>query len=164
MRIRATLLLVTSLALASGAQPAVAQEGSDDCTTVKATLSEYKIKLSKKSAPAGCLEFKVVNRGVEDHELIIFKGRKARALPQQEGVVDEEGLAVLGETGDLATRARATLPVELSPGKYVLFCNVLHDEDTDDEGETSGEHGHGETKSDSHFGEGMHTILSVKRA
>ena len=164
MRIVTTLLLANALVFGAGAMPVSAQVNEEECTTIKATLSEYKIKLNKKSATAGCVEFKVINRGVEDHELIIVKGRKARSVPQHEGVVEEDDLAAVGETGDLETLERAKLPVELSAGKYVVFCNVLHDESGEGD-DMSDEHGgHADTKSESHFGEGMHVIFTVKRA
>jgi hypothetical protein len=159
MKIIAKLLLPLALALGLPALSAGAQTADPSCVTVKATLSEYKIKLSKKKLKAACVEFKVINRGVEDHELIIVAGKKPKQLPQTEGVVDESALAVLGETGDLATRARATLNVTLPKGKYLVFCNVLHP--TDSEGGHDAE-GHQQYKSDSHFGEGMHVVFTVK--
>jgi hypothetical protein len=153
------ILVSVALVLGASALPASAQTADPPCVTVKATLSEYTIKLSKKKVKAECVQFKVINRGVEDHELIVVAGKKSRRLPATKGVVDETELAVLGETGDLATRARADLNVTLPKGKYVVFCNVLHESDSSD-----GHEGHGETKSDSHFGEGMHVIFTVKGA
>jgi uncharacterized cupredoxin-like copper-binding protein len=153
------------------AAPAAAGTKPSDCATIKATLSEYKIKLNKKTVDAGCVTLKVINRGVEDHEVIVTKAKRPGRLPQHEGVVDEQDIAVIDETGDLATGRRVTLTLGLRRGRYVLFCNVLH-EHADEETTTTGGHGHDEaesehahgeeTTSESHFGEGMHVILTVR--
>ena len=152
-----------TVALALGVLAGPAHAAESDCTAVKVKLMEYKIKLSKKSVDAGCVEFKVINRGVEDHEMIVTKARSAHAIPNHKGVVEEDEVKILGETEELATLKRKTLTIDMSPGRYVLFCNVLH-EHMDDAGGDDGMHmdDHGHTKSESHFGEGMHTVFTVK--
>ena len=160
------LLPVIAAALVSGALPAAAGPAEPQCATVKATLSEYKIKLSKKTVADHCVRFKVINRGVEDHEVIVVEGGKPKAIPNHDGVVDEDEIDVLAETGDLKTLKRKAMTVDMAPGKYVLFCNVLHNSgDSGDEEEESNGHGHGdeELKSESHFGEGMRVVFTVKR-
>jgi hypothetical protein len=153
------LVIAVAMAIGIGMPPAFGGTAPSDCTTIKATLSEYKIKLTKKSVAAGCVALKVVNRGVEDHEVIVTKAKRPRDLHQDAGVVDEAEVDVIAETGDLATGKRSTLELELTPGRYVLFCNVLHEESE----ESDGGHAHEEeTKSDSHFGEGMHKVLTVR--
>ena len=162
------------IALACGviALPTVAGAQEGDCPVVKAKLLEYKIKLSKKSVTGDCVTFKIVNRGVEDHELIVTKAKSADDLAQKKGVVDEDEVDIVDETGDISSRKKKTLTVDVTPGKYVLFCNVLHehsedkgdgmsDMSGDDAGDDMGDM-HEHTKSESHFGEGMHTVFTVK--
>ena len=162
------MLPVVALVLGGAAVPAAAGTSGGDCTTVRAKLIEYKIKLSRKSADAGCVTFKVVNQGVEDHELVVTKAKRARDLPEQDGIVEEDQITIIGETEEIATTKRKTLTVDLEPGKYVLFCNLEH-EPMDNSpmsdvhgGGMSNMRGGGRTTSDGHFGEGMHRIFTVK--
>ena len=115
----------------------------------------------------------MVNRGAEDHEVIVTKAKSAKDIPNKKGVVEEDKVTILGQTGELGLKKRTTLTLDMSPGKYVLFCNVLHnhmgDEGGDDgmkmgvtSGMDMGDDHHGDTKSESHFGEGMHTVFTVK--
>ena len=161
------LMCVLAVAVGTVGVPAATAQ-TTDCATVKVKLVEYKIKLSTKSVDAGCVNFKVINRGVEDHEVIVTKANSAHDIPNKKGVVKEHKVDIIGQTGELKTLKRNTLSLTLAPGKYVLFCNLLHQHDHehgDDDGGMDMSnplgHNHEHTKSESHFGEGMHTVFTV---
>jgi uncharacterized cupredoxin-like copper-binding protein len=71
-------------------------------TTVTVTATEYKYRLSRKSAPHGTVVFKLVNKGVLKHDFAIA-GHKT---------------AVIGHGKSI------TLTVKLSKGKHAFKCTV----------------------------------------
>ena len=66
------------------------------------------------------------NDGTQDHNLrVIATDLPPDDLPTSRGAVDEEQLNVVGSTPDFAAGSIQGVTVEqLSPGNYVLICNV----------------------------------------
>ena len=91
----------------------------------KATMG---IKLSRKSAPAGIVTFKVKNSSKDTiHEVIVMYLQDAtKALPylDAENRVDEDKSGDKGEVSELDPGKSGALTVALQPGKYLLICNV----------------------------------------
>ena len=58
---------------------AAAHPAAKQTTTIKVVAKEYKFILSKKSAPAGKVIFKVVNKGKVNHDFQIA-GKKTKSL------------------------------------------------------------------------------------
>jgi plastocyanin len=81
----------------AGAQPA--REAS---TTVRVTATEYKFKLSRRSAPHGLVVFKLVNKGVLKHDFKIV-GKKTRIIRHGKSAI---------------------LRVRLKKGKHTYVCTV----------------------------------------
>jgi uncharacterized cupredoxin-like copper-binding protein len=79
-----------------------------------------------KRASAGDVVFRVRNQGPDDHELIVARADGPLPLRSDDLTVNEEALEHVeagalepGEPGHLRE-----LRVHLSPGRYVLFCNM----------------------------------------
>ena len=66
------------------------------------------------------------------HEFVVLKTDLAPdALPVDEnGAVTEDvdGITLIGEAEDIEVGGTASLDVDLTPGKYVLICNILQTE------------------------------------
>ena len=91
----------------------------------KATMG---IKLSRPSAPAGVVTFKVTNISKDTvHETIVmYLADPTKPLPylDDEKRVDEDRAGDKGEVSELDPGNGGALTVALKPGKYVLICNV----------------------------------------
>jgi hypothetical protein len=120
-------------------------------TTVSVTLSEFAITLSRRTVPAGTVAFVARNAGAEPHEFVIVRAASAAALPtDDDGAVVEDRLAAGAEIGEVEafpSDSSCHGTFDLTPGRYVMFCNLVD------------EHGHG--GSGSHFAQGMHTTFEV---
>jgi uncharacterized cupredoxin-like copper-binding protein len=100
--------------------------------------------LSTDQVKAGKVTFDVTNvsKNEEEHEFLVAKTdlRPSQLPMTQAGArVDESKLAGLQELGDLEPAVSRKLTLDLTPGKYLLFCN--------EEG---------------HFAAGMYAYLTVK--
>ena len=116
---------------------------------VDATLSNFKIDLGSSSANSGDVTFNIKNNGPSVHEFVVFKTDLAPdQLPTTTAdngatIVDEEGQGVqaIDEKEDIPVGSSTSLTVNLTPGKYVLICNI----------ETDG----------GHYEQGMHVAFTV---
>lgn len=115
----AALLVAPSAVAADSAAPA----------RIDVTMHDFKIKLSRRSVPAGPVDIHVHNRGPSTHEINVDRTNlDADSLPiKADGLtVNEDSKSLLridsieqlnlGETGDLH--------LDLRPGHYVLYCNL----------------------------------------
>jgi uncharacterized cupredoxin-like copper-binding protein len=98
------------------------------------TLSNFKIELGSSSAKSGQVTFNIKNNGPSVHEFVVFKTDLAPdALPTKDEngvtIVDEEGAGVeaIDEKEDIPVNSSTSLTVNLTPGKYVLICNIPDD-------------------------------------
>ena len=126
------------------------KSNSTRATRVKVTLGEFVVKAKPGSAPAGQVDFVVTNKGSITHEFVVAKSADGTLPLKADGSVDESQVPDadrVGELEDLERGDKATLDATLTPGTYVLFCNIT---------ETSG----GVT--DHHYADGMHTTFAVK--
>ncbi|MGA8261226.1 MAG: hypothetical protein WB783_13530 [Arenicellales bacterium] len=114
----ATALLYGSSVLAAGTTVQV-QEAEGP--------SQYSIKLSQSSIPAGMVTFKVMNHSKTlEHEFVVIKTDLAPdKLPYDTGAqrVKENKVDVVGEVDDLMPKTSGTNTFDLKPGKYVAICN-----------------------------------------
>jgi hypothetical protein len=121
----------------------------DDGNTDKATVSEYKITLGKGNIKAGKVKFTAENVGTSTHEFVVVRGSDPAKLPTKaDGSVDEDKIPAsdqIGEMEDIASKTTKSNTFDLTPGQYVVFCNVVSED----------------TPPISHFAEGMHTLLTV---
>jgi uncharacterized cupredoxin-like copper-binding protein len=126
--LRATLLVVTALIAALGVAViiGVLVHGSSRTGDVAVTEVEYHITVPAK-LHAGRHTFAVKNRGTEPHELVVVRTDvAAAALPRAGAKVDETSsrLHVTAATGALAPGATRSVSVTLTPGHYVVLCDL----------------------------------------
>lgn len=86
------------------------------------------IRINQPSIKAGAVRFDVTNwsRGMLHEVLIVAVDNPQAPLPYDyaQAKVAEDQVKVLGDTGDLQPGASYTLDVTLTPGSYLLICNV----------------------------------------
>jgi hypothetical protein len=121
---------------------------------VVATLSEFTVDLDRDEVPAGTVELVANNEGAEAHEIVVarFDGEPADLPVADDGTVDEDALAdeggsLIGEIEGFPGSQTCATAFDLEPGSYVIFCNILEEEE-------SGE-------MEAHYAEGMYTSLTV---
>lgn len=134
----------------STAEAACDPVGDGGGTEVAVTLSEWKVELDETEVAAGPVTFTIANEGGEPHELVVVKADSPDDLTVVDGKVDEDALpdgAFIGEVEAFPGGEDCEGTFELTPGRYVLFCNIVETEDT-------GEH-------ESHYQEGMVTTFTV---
>jgi uncharacterized cupredoxin-like copper-binding protein len=99
--------------------------------------------VAPKQLPAGNVVFRVANTGPVAHELLVVRAPADGALPMRtDGLTVDEDRLTRSEAGVLEpadAHAVRNLSLDLTPGRYVLFCNM------------SG-----------HFLGGMHRVLIVR--
>ena len=96
-------------------------------TTVQVNLKEFSITPSLSSVPAGAVTFVASNTGTMEHEMVILKTDLAPdALPVVDNQATEDGPGVqhIDEIEEFEPGTQQTLTVNLTPGNYVLICNV----------------------------------------
>ena len=114
---------------------------------IDVALTTYKITLSENSVKAGDIIFHVHNDATDlKHEFVIFKTDLPEdQLPTNaEGVVDEAGAGVTHiDEVEVEAGQSADLAVNLTPGNYVLICNI-------------------NDNNEMHYMHGMHVAFTVK--
>jgi hypothetical protein len=100
---------------------------------VHVELDEWAVSPDVDSAPAGAVEFELTNAGEDEHELAIAKAPSADDLPLAEDrTVDIPRLEgqgrFVGEVEAFPAGGECSGVFDLEPGRYVLFCNLIHDE------------------------------------
>ena len=98
-------------------------------TTVAATEKDFAIGLDKTTVAAGAATFSITNNGPSTHEFIVFKTDiPADQLPQDTDnhivKTDASGLTKINGAESVAPNTTSQLPVTLTPGKYVVICNI----------------------------------------
>jgi hypothetical protein len=85
-----------------------------------------------------------------EHEFVIAKSATGALPVDADGAADESQIPeadFVGELEDMGRGDQATLDTALTPGTYVLFCNVVHT--------------HGSV-TERHYAEGMRTTFTVR--
>jgi len=93
-------------------------------------MGDYFFSPSAATAKAGKATIVAPNEGTVEHELVVFKTNldPAKLPTESNGGVDEEKLDEIaeeeGEVADVAAGETKSGNFELTPGKYVIFCNL----------------------------------------
>ena len=103
------LMLPTAFAATIGALHAASPARRHDPVAVGATLSEWTIRLTNATVPAGPVSFTVTNGGSIPHAFEV------------------EGNGTERETSLIQPGASATLALTLKPGTYEIYCPVGRD-------------------------------------
>lgn len=117
---------------------------------VQVKLDEWSVQIDRTEVPAGEVTFRATNVGREKHELVILRSSRSHdQLPVEHGLVSEESAGkLIGEIEEFAPGETHEATFTLEPGEYVLFCNIVEEEE---DGEL-----------ESHYGEGMHIAFRVR--
>jgi uncharacterized cupredoxin-like copper-binding protein len=97
--------------------------------TVSVSLKDYRIMSSIATVRAGTVSFDVHNRGPSTHEFVVFEtAQPADRMPLgADGLTIDEDSSLLRHVGEMAEvdigQSRQLL-LQLSPGTYVLVCNM----------------------------------------
>ena len=112
-------------------------------------LKEFQIITDIDHVKAGVVTFRAKNEGNEEHELVIVKtDLPIDELPMHNGMVMEEKVGdLIGEIEEFLPNTIEEVTYNLTPGRYVLFCNIV-------------EHEHGVMES--HYMEGMRVAIIVE--
>lgn len=98
--------------------------------TLEIRMGEFYFEPKSAAAKAGHATIEAPNDGSVEHELVLFKTNKNPAnLPTEaNGNVDEERLdkeaEEAGEIADVEAGETKSEEFDLTPGKYVIFCNL----------------------------------------
>jgi uncharacterized cupredoxin-like copper-binding protein len=125
----ALALVLAAVALAVPLSVARRQEPTPSGTPVNVLLEDFEVRGDAAVVPAGTVSFRIRNQGPTSHELIVVRSdRPPGKLPlQPDGLtVDEEGpgIDLLEEVEGLDIDDRQTMVLNLTPGRYVLYCNL----------------------------------------
>lgn len=102
--------------------------GGGQQLTIK--MGDYFFAPANGSAKAGKTVIEAPNEGSVEHELVLFKTNMdpAKLPTEASGGVDEEKLDEVaeeaGEVADVEAGETKSGNFELTPGKYVIFCNL----------------------------------------
>ncbi len=121
---------------------ACAQAGAQNGPAkVTVTMSEWSVKMSQTTLPAGQVTFALRNDGKLTHELAILKTDLPHdKIPARvEDATKVQEIGIIGEIEDVEAGATKADVFDLVPGKYVLICNEV-----------------------SHYQAGMHLAFVVK--
>jgi uncharacterized cupredoxin-like copper-binding protein len=105
------------------------QEPPTPGTPADVRLDDFRVLQDTAVLPAGTVSFRIHNDGPTTHELIVVRSElPPDKLPlQKDGLtVDEEGEGIkfLDEAEGLDIDDRQTMVLDLTPGHYVLYCNL----------------------------------------
>jgi uncharacterized cupredoxin-like copper-binding protein len=148
MRVRYKMLV----ALVAGAMAfATIVPAGASAPKLKVRLIEFKIQPARDFLAAGKTNFVAKNAGGDEHEVVVVRGDDPGALPTKaNGAVDEKKIPKadkFGEIEEFKPGKTESKVFKLSPGSYVLFCNVVEEE--------------ADGTVESHFEEGMYTTIEV---
>jgi len=131
-----TFAVVLTLALGMVFPGATDANAAKKPTNITVKLREFTITpLPSAEANAGKVRMKAINTGTLTHEMVLVRAASETALPKVTtpggeravGAVDEEAIPeqdTIGETGDVKPGKTVTKTFKLSPGHYIMFCNI----------------------------------------
>lgn len=116
---------------ASPSSSAATTSSMSSGTKINVSETEMAIALSSKTVPAGPVDFVVKNDGQKGHELVVFKtDLPLDKLPTKDGKLDEDNpsLKNVVDSGEENIKGgeEKVLHATLTPGHYVVICNVGH--------------------------------------
>jgi uncharacterized cupredoxin-like copper-binding protein len=153
VRVLVASVLLIALATACSKEeetaPPPAATSAAGPSKVEVTLQEFAVGTVPATAASGSVTFDIKNNGPDDeHEFVIFRtDLDPTALPTvATGAVDEEGAGIelVDEQEAIPPQEERDLTVTLTPGKYVLICNIYD-----------------EAEKESHYQKGMRTAFTV---
>jgi uncharacterized cupredoxin-like copper-binding protein len=122
-------LVLLALAIAVPLTVARRDEPTPRGTLQNVLLKDFEVQQEATVVPAGTVSFRIRNQGPTTHEVIFVRTELApdKLTLQGDGLtVDEEarGIKFIDEVEGLDIDDRETLDLDLTPGHYVLYCNL----------------------------------------
>jgi hypothetical protein len=100
--------------------------GGGEPTALTVTLREWSVEVSRDVVTEGAVHFEVTNAGTVPHEFVIVKSDLSpEGLPVENGQVTQAQVNIVDEIEPFAAGSEASLQRDLSPGKYLLICNIV---------------------------------------
>jgi uncharacterized cupredoxin-like copper-binding protein len=90
-------------------------------------IKDFKVQPATASVEDGTVTLSVWNVGPSTHEFVVVRSDGATdELPiGTDGIrVDEDAVVPVDELEEIGAKTRGILSLSLSPGRYVLFCNL----------------------------------------
>jgi uncharacterized cupredoxin-like copper-binding protein len=90
-------------------------------------IKDFTVQPARLSVEDGLVTLSVWNEGPSTHEFVVVPSdRSADELPiAVDGIsVDEDAVVPVDELAEIEAKERGILSLSLSPGHYVLFCNL----------------------------------------
>jgi uncharacterized cupredoxin-like copper-binding protein len=125
----ALVLVLGALALAVPLTVDRQDEPTPRGTPVNVLLEDFQVERDVAIVPAGTVSLRIRNQGPTSHELIVVRSDLAPdKLPlQSDGLTvneDGRGVKLLEEAEGLDIDDRKTMVLDLTPGNYVMYCNL----------------------------------------
>lgn len=104
--------------------------GGGAAATLTIKMGDFYFEPENATAQAGATTIEAPNEGSVEHELVLFKTNMnpAKLPTEANGEVDEEKLdeeaLEIGEIADVEAGETGSGKFRLTPGKYVMFCNL----------------------------------------
>jgi uncharacterized cupredoxin-like copper-binding protein len=112
------------------ATEAGAAGGGAKGSTLEIKMGEFYFDPKNATAKAGPTTIEAPNEGKSEHELVLFKSNMnpAKLPTEANGEVSEEKMDEVAEEGgeiaDVEAGETKSEDFDLTPGKYVMFCNL----------------------------------------
>jgi len=99
--------------------------GGAKAKDVSVQLKEWSVTPSLEQVTDGKVKFTVTNDGSIPHEFVIIKSDlPPNGLPVKDGKVVEDEVNLVDEIEAFAAKTTESITLDLSPGKYLLICNI----------------------------------------
>ena len=98
-----------------------------DGRLLQVRIKDFKVQPALLSVEDGLVTLSVWNEGPSTHEFVVVPSdQPADELPiAADGIsVDEDAVVPVDELAEIGAKTRGILSLSLTPGRYVLFCNL----------------------------------------
>ncbi len=114
---------------------AALEKNGVSASRLKVKLQEFQIDVAPPVAKAGSVQIAATNVGTLTHEMVIVRAPSYEALPRVAAATSERAVGdvdeaqipeqdKVGELGEIPPGKTVTKDFKLSPGSYVVFCNI----------------------------------------